>query len=459
MLGLQVHAPGHGVFKGLSALLEDVDGVGVGAAGELAAYDGIQPVDEALFHEAVEEGHLLRGFGQHAGDDVLEHVLGQGHVVKEVREGDFRLHHPEFRRVARGVALLGAEGGAEGVHVAERHAEGLHVELAAHGQAGLLAEEILRVIGLAVRGEGHLVQRQGGHLKHLARALAVAGGDDGGMHVHKAALGKEGVQKLRRQRPDAEHRVKRVGAGTKVRDGAQELKGVALFLQGEVRGAQAQHLDLGGLDLEGLLHAGGEHELAGHADGAAQRDLDRAGEVAGVAVLQDDLEVFEAGAVVELDEAERLAVAHGAHPAGYGAFLDARLRGREVQVPNVQIRHEKETSSISLSKKLACGDLFRQNAFPLRFQRGRGNAQGNLAAQGFRIHRTCRWIRISLGGLRPSKPLKWVFDRKARPRRPFPPESRFSRRSVPISPQAWRPSMAAPIMPASAPSRAISTRE
>ena len=50
---------------------------------------------------------------------------------------------------------------------------------------------------------------------------------------------------------------------------------------------------------------------------------------------------------------------------------------------------------LSLSEKLACGDLFRQNAFPLRFQRGRGNAQGNLAAQGFRIHRTCRWIRIA----------------------------------------------------------------
>ena len=48
---------------------------------------------------------------------------------------------------------------------------------------------------------------------------------------------------------------------------------------------------------------------------------------------------------------------------------------------------------LSLSEKLACGDLFRQNAFPLRFQRGRGNVQGNLAAQGFRIHRTCHWIR------------------------------------------------------------------
>ena len=39
---------------------------------------------------------------------------------------------------------------------------------------------------------------------------------------------------------------------------------------------------------------------------------------------------------------------------------------------------------LSLSKKLACGDLFRQDTFSLRFQRGRGNAQGNLATQGFR---------------------------------------------------------------------------
>jgi len=55
----------------------------------------------------------------------------------------------------------------------------------------------------------------------------------------------------------------------------------------------------------------------------------------------------------------------------------------------------------SLSKKLAYGDLFRQNAFPLRFQRGRGNAQGNLAAQGFRIHRTCQRGRPPAGSGQP----------------------------------------------------------
>ena len=96
---------------------------------------------------------------------------------------------------------------------------------------------------------------------------------------------------------------------------------------------------------------------------------------------------------------------HGSHllsmfTPSYSAFWALCAKRRAVQTA----RHR-------LSKKSACGDLFRQNAFSLRFQRGRGNAQGNLAAQGFRIHRTCRWIRISLGGLRPSEPLKRVFGR------------------------------------------------
>ena len=38
-----------------------------------------------------------------------------------------------------------------------------------------------------------------------------------------------------------------------------------------------------------------------------------------------------------------------------------------------------ESPPLSVSEKLAYGDLFRQDTFPLRFQRGRGNAQGNLA--------------------------------------------------------------------------------
>ena len=56
---------------------------------------------------------------------------------------------------------------------------------------------------------------------------------------------------------------------------------------------------------------------------------------------------------------------------------------------------------LRLSKKSACGGLFRQNTFPLRLRRGRGNVQGNLAAQGFRIHRTCQRGRPPAGSGQP----------------------------------------------------------
>ena len=70
---------------------------------------------------------------------------------------------------------------------------------------------------------------------------------------------------------------------------------------------------------------------------------------------------------------------------------------------------------LSLSTKAGCAGLCRQDTFPLRLGRGRGNAQGNLAAQGFRTRRACRRVRITFGGLRPSKPPQWGFFDGLRP--------------------------------------------
>ena len=70
-------------------------------------------------------------------------ALGQFHIVLKVGEGNLGLHHPELGGVARGVGVLRAEGGAEGVHIAEGHGEVLGVQLAGHGEVGRLAEEVL----------------------------------------------------------------------------------------------------------------------------------------------------------------------------------------------------------------------------------------------------------------------------------------------------------------------------
>jgi hypothetical protein len=62
--------------------------------------------------------------------------------LSQIREGHLRLDHPELGQVAAGVAVLGAEGRPEGVHLAHRQAVGLHLQLAADREEGLAGEEI-----------------------------------------------------------------------------------------------------------------------------------------------------------------------------------------------------------------------------------------------------------------------------------------------------------------------------
>ena len=134
--------------------------------------------------------------------------------------------------MALGVGVLGPEGGTEGVHVAEGHGEVLGVELAGHGEVGPLAEEVLAVVQSAVLGPGGIGHVQGGHLEHLPRALAVAGGDDGGVNVDKAPVLEEAVDGVSGHAPHPEGGGEEVGSGPQVGDGAQVLHAVPLFLEG-----------------------------------------------------------------------------------------------------------------------------------------------------------------------------------------------------------------------------------
>jgi hypothetical protein len=90
--------------------------------------------------------------------NTLEEALGEVGVVVEVGEGDLRLDHPELGQVPRGVAVLGAEGRPERVHLAERQAVRLDVELPRDGEVGLLAEEVLAEVDLAGSVRGRLAR-------------------------------------------------------------------------------------------------------------------------------------------------------------------------------------------------------------------------------------------------------------------------------------------------------------
>ena len=100
MLGLQIAAPMNGVVEGIVVRLQQLDRLGVGDMAKIGGQHMVQAIKQPFVYELIEEGHFLRGIFQHVGDDILDHVLGQTHIVREVCKGDLRLNHPELRGVA-----------------------------------------------------------------------------------------------------------------------------------------------------------------------------------------------------------------------------------------------------------------------------------------------------------------------------------------------------------------------
>ena len=317
MLGLQVSAEGHRVFEVLAALLEQVDGVAVGDAGTALLDHAVQVVQQAGSHELVEESDIVGALLDDMLDGVLDEAFSQFHVVPDVVEGGFGFDHPELGGMAGSVGMFGAEGGAEGIDLAEAGCQGFSFELAGHGEAGGLAEEVVleEVAGFRL---GAAVHRQGGHAEHLACAFAVGTGEDGGVNVIVALAAEVVMDGHGRFGTDAEGRAVLVGTGAQVGDGAQEFVRMALLLEREGgRIGKAEHGHALGADFPLLALAEGFHEVAADAHGGAGVHAFEGGPGFG-ALINDDLQVLEAGAVVQFEEGEGLGIAAGTHPAADG---------------------------------------------------------------------------------------------------------------------------------------------
>ena len=77
-----------------------------------------------------------------ARNDVSEEGFGEVHIAVEVHEGDLGFDHPEFSKVAARLGLLGAEGWAEAVDLAQCQRGGFHIELAGLGEERRVSEVI-----------------------------------------------------------------------------------------------------------------------------------------------------------------------------------------------------------------------------------------------------------------------------------------------------------------------------
>ena len=217
--------------------------------------------------------------------------------------------------MAGGVGVFGPESGAKGIDVAEGRGHDFRFHLAADGEVGGATEEVFAVVGLAFFVGGDFGGVEGADAEHFARALAVAGGDDGAVDPEKFALAEELMDGLGTGIAYTHDRAQGVGAGAQVGDGAEEFEGVALLLQGVVFGGTAKDFDFRSLHLNALALCRGFDELALDSDGGSSVHSGDGFGVAGDSGVDDDLNALEAGAVVDFNEGEFLLLAFGAHPA------------------------------------------------------------------------------------------------------------------------------------------------
>ncbi len=221
------------------------------------------------------------------------------------------------------IILLRAEGRAEGVDLAEGHGCHLALQLSGDGEAGLLAEEVVGIVSVGVFIVRFVAVRVRGDLEHLAGAFTVGARDERRVHIDVAVLLEVLVDGRCQDGAHMEHRVEGVGAQTDVRHGPQELERVAFLLQRIVRRAVAEELDLRRVDLHAaFLVDGGRHDRTG--DTECHAESQEFGEFFALrefGFIDDDLDVFEGGAVVQLRERHGLGVARCTDPAADGDFF------------------------------------------------------------------------------------------------------------------------------------------
>ena len=76
-------------------------------------------------------------------DQAFQEIFSQIHVVLKFIEGHFRLNHPEFGKVARGIGVFGPECWSESINVAQSSCPQFAFQLSRNGQVGSFSEEIL----------------------------------------------------------------------------------------------------------------------------------------------------------------------------------------------------------------------------------------------------------------------------------------------------------------------------
>ncbi len=103
MLGLEVASPFHLIIKLIVMLFEYLHRIGVGYPSEVRADNIVEPFKKPLVHELVEEVHFRGSIFKDIIDYILDHALGDSHVILKVGKGHLGFDHPELGRMPGGI--------------------------------------------------------------------------------------------------------------------------------------------------------------------------------------------------------------------------------------------------------------------------------------------------------------------------------------------------------------------
>ena len=214
--------------------LQEGDGVGVADPVE-RRLDGLEFRDVTA-----QRLELIALVEEDALHDPADEALLEFHVPLGVDPGGFGFHHPELGQVAARLRLLGPEGGAEAVHLAERRRGGLHIKL----------PRLREVRGAEIEVLG---------LEEGARRFADGAGEDGSVDVNEPLVVEEVVDRPDDLVPDAHDRDLPRAPQPQVAVLEEEIDAVLLGLDRKV-GRRAQDFEV----RPGEFDAGGRAGIGAH---------------------------------------------------------------------------------------------------------------------------------------------------------------------------------------------------
>ena len=317
VFGSQVAAPVYGELK-LFALgngfFEQTNTFCVRQTHEFGVDHGVQAIEQGFVDHIIEEFEVLSAVFECPTYAVLDEVFFEIHQLREVHKGNFRLNHPELRKVARGVRVFGAEGRTEGVDRTECCGTEFAFELSRYGQARALTEEVVGIVDLSFVIFAQIIEILRRYLEHLSGTFAVTGRNDRAVEIAEAVFVEVGVNGHRHLMANAEDGTESVGAQTQMGVLTHVFKRLSFLLHGVIAAASTVDFDLCGLDFGGLSRALTFHQRTFYAKASTGGDEF---EQFAVKLLNvgHNLHVLDGRSVVEGDETYAFTAATGAYPA------------------------------------------------------------------------------------------------------------------------------------------------